>query len=80
MLVGISQRGFIRRHADSEVNQFAQTTGKPVADLAQRVRVRQLAEQHCNQLRPATEALGRSLRTMFLHQRCELQAWEMLRS
>ena len=78
MLVGIRQRGFIRRHADSEMNQLAQTTGQPVADLAQRVRVSQLAEQHRDQLRPATEAFGCSFGTVLLHQRRELKAREML--
>jgi hypothetical protein len=77
MPIGISQRGLIGGHADSEVNQFAQTTGKPVADLARRVGVRQLTEQHPNQLRSATEALGRPLGIVFLHQPCELQIGEM---
>ncbi|HEY8669634.1 MAG TPA: hypothetical protein VIL63_02240, partial [Terriglobales bacterium] len=71
MLVGIRQRRFIRRYADAEVNQFAQTTGKPVADLAQRVGVSELAKQHRHQLSPATEPLGSSFRTVFLHQRRE---------
>jgi hypothetical protein len=60
------------------VNQFAQTTGKPVADLAQRVRVSQLAEQHGDQLGPATEAFGRPFGAVFLHQSRELKAREML--
>src|ERR1022692_4168176 len=33
--IGISQRGFVRSRPDSEVNQFAHTTGKPVADFSQ---------------------------------------------
>ena len=78
MLVGISQGGLIRRYVDSEMNQLAQTTGQPVADLAQRVRVSQLAEQHCDQLRPATEAFGGTFGAVFLHQRRELQTGEML--
>jgi hypothetical protein len=39
--------------------------------------VSQLAEQHRDQLRPATEAFGGSFGAVFLHQRRELQAWEM---
>ena len=78
MFVGVSQRGLIRRSVDSEVNQLAQTTGQPVADLAQRVRVSQLAEQHRHQLRPATEALGGPFGPVFPHQRRELQAREVL--
>jgi hypothetical protein len=58
MPVGIGQRGFIRRHVDSQVDQFAQRTGKPIADFAQRIRMRHLAEQHSHQLRPAGEPFG----------------------
>ena len=66
-----------RRHIDSEVNQFAQTTGKPVADFAQRVDVGQLAEQHRDQLRPATEAFCGPFGPVFLYQRRELEAREV---
>jgi hypothetical protein len=59
------------------MNQLAQTTGQPVADLAQRVGVSQLTEQYRDQLRPATEAFDGSFGAVFLHQRCELQAWKM---
>jgi hypothetical protein len=79
MLIGISQGGFIGCLADPEMNQFAQTTGQPIADLAQEVSVRQLAEQHRHQLCPATEALGCPFRSVLLHQRGELQAREVLK-
>jgi hypothetical protein len=77
MPVGIRQRGFIRRHTDSEVNQFAQRTGQPIADLAQRVRMRHLAEEHRHQLRPAGEPFGPAFRVVFSHQRRELRTREM---
>jgi hypothetical protein len=60
------------------VDQFAQATGQSIADIAQRIGVSQLAEQHRDQLRPATEALGRALRVVFLYERCEFKYREML--
>src|ERR1700686_1638285 len=78
MLIGIRQRGFIGCHVDAEVNQFAHTTGKSVADLAQRVGVRQLAEQHRDQLSPATETFGGFFGPVLLHQCRELQTREVL--
>jgi hypothetical protein len=58
VVVGISQRGLIRCDVDSEVNGLAQTKGKPTADLVRRVRIRQFAEQHRDQLRPATDVFA----------------------
>jgi len=46
MLVGVRQGGFIRGRPDSQVNQFAKATGKPVADLAQGIGMSQLAWQN----------------------------------
>jgi hypothetical protein len=40
--------------------------------------MRQLAEKHSDQLRPATETFGRSFGVVFLHQSRELKAREML--
>jgi hypothetical protein len=77
MLVGVSQRGFIRRHTNSEMNQFAQRTGQPVADLAQGIRMRRLAQQHRYQLRRAREPFGSSFRLMFSHQCSELRTRKM---
>ena len=78
MLIGIRKRGFIRRHADPEVNQLAHTTSEPIANIPQRICVSQLAEQHSHQLRPATEAFGRTLRPMLFHQSREFQHREVL--
>src|ERR1700733_14350956 len=78
MFVGVSQCGLIGRHVDSEMHEFTQTAGQPVADLAQRVRRSQLTEQHRHQLRAAAEALGYSFGPVFLHQRRELQGREVL--
>ena len=64
--------------ADSEVNQFAQRTRKPIADLAQRVRMCHLAEQHRHQLCPAREPFGPSFSVVFPHQCRELRTREML--
>jgi hypothetical protein len=64
MLVGAGKGGLVRRRAGSQVHKIARAAGKPIADIAQRIRVCELAEQHCDQLRPATEALGRSFGTV----------------
>jgi hypothetical protein len=54
------------------------TAAQTVADLAQRVGVGELAEQHRHQLGPATEALGAPLGVVFLDQRPKLDPGEML--
>jgi hypothetical protein len=61
------------------VNQFAHTTGKPVADFSQGIGVSQLAEQHRHQLSPAAKAFGSSFRIVLLHQRPELKTREVLK-
>jgi hypothetical protein len=60
------------------MNQLAHAAGKPVADIAQRIRVRQLAKQHRDQLRPATETFRRPFGAVLFHQRGELRHWKML--
>jgi len=60
------------------MEKLSHTTGKPVTDLSQRVGVRQLAEQHRHQLRPATEALRGSLRLVFLYQCRKFKAGKLL--
>jgi hypothetical protein len=77
MLVGIGQGGLIRRQPDPEVHQFARAAGQPVANIAQRVRVCELAEQHCHQLRPATESFRGTLGIVFLYQRREFKYRKM---
>jgi hypothetical protein len=78
MFIGVREGGFIRRHADSEMHQLAEAAGESVADLAQRVRMSQLAKQHRDQLRSATEAFGRPFCFMFFHQSRELEARKIL--
>jgi hypothetical protein len=46
MLVGVRESGLVGRKPDSEVNQLTRATGEPVADIAQRIRVRELTKQH----------------------------------
>jgi hypothetical protein len=60
------------------MNEFAQRTGQPIADLAQRVRMRHLAEKHRHQLRPAGEPLGSPFRVVSPHQCRELRTRKML--
>ena len=55
VLVGVGQRRAARRRFHTEMSQFAFRTGQPAADLAQRLRLGELAEQHRDELRPAAE-------------------------
>jgi hypothetical protein len=78
VFVGVGKGRFIRRFADSKMNQFAQAAAQTIADLAQRVGVGELAEQHRDQLSPAAEALGAPLGIVCLDQRPKLDPGEML--
>ena len=60
------------------MDQFAQATAQAVANLAQRIGVGELAEQHRDQLGPAAKALGAPFRIVFLDQRRELGPRKML--
>jgi hypothetical protein len=60
------------------MNQFAQAAAQADADFAQRVGVRQLAEQHRDQLGPAAKAFGAPFGIVFFDQRSELGSGEML--
>jgi len=53
--VGIGQGGFVRGVLDAHMDELAHAAGQAVADFAQRVGVRELAEQHANELRPTGE-------------------------
>ena len=78
MLVGIGKGGFIGRLRDADMNQLAQATPQAVANLAQRIGVGELAEQHRDQLCPAAKAFGAPFRIVFFDQRSELGPREML--
>jgi hypothetical protein len=60
------------------MDQLAQATAQAVANLAQRIGVGELAEQHRDQLRPAAKAFGTPFGVVFLDQRRELGPREML--
>jgi hypothetical protein len=57
---------------EAQMIQFALTTGQAVADLTRRLGLGQLAEHHGHELTPATEAVGRFLRTAFFDSPGEL--------
>src|SRR5204862_7466302 len=78
VFVGIREGGFIGGLADAEMNQLAQTTAQAVANLAQRISVSELAEQHRDQLRPAAKTFGAPFCIVFFDQRLELVAGKML--
>ena len=52
----------------AEMHQFAFAASQPVADLAQRIGVGQLAERHGHELSPAGEALGGAFGLVLLDQ------------
>ena len=60
------------------MNQLAQTTAQTVANLAQRIGMGELAEQHLDQLRPAAKTFGAPFRIVFFDQRSELGPGKML--
>jgi len=54
--------------------ELAFTTGQSIADFAQRLGLRQLAEHHRYELTPAAEAFGRFFRATFFDPSLELMA------
>jgi hypothetical protein len=78
VFVGIREGGFVGGLADAEMNQLAQTTAQAVANLAQRISVSELAEQHRDQLRPAAKTFGAPFCIVFFDQRSELGPGKML--
>ena len=58
--IGVGQCG-ARRRRDPQVRQAAFTAGEPAADLAQRLRAPQLAEQHRHELPPTRKAARMAL-------------------
>jgi hypothetical protein len=53
VLIGIAQSRSLRRFVDAQVAQLSFTCGQPASDLAQTLRMPQLAKQHRYHLRPA---------------------------
>jgi hypothetical protein len=60
------------------MDQSAETARQTVANFAQGVGASQLTEQHRNELRPTSKALGITLGGVLLHQRGEFRAREVL--
>src|SRR3954454_5898165 len=60
------------------MHETAQATGQAVADVAQGIGAAQLAEEHGDELRPASKALGGSFGPVFLHQRGEFGTGKMV--
>ena len=58
VFVGIREGGFIGGLTDAEMHQFAQATAQAIANLASRIGMGELAEQHRDQLCPAAKTLG----------------------
>ena len=62
VLVGVGQGGTFGRIGQSQVAQLAFAGSQPAANLAQRLRPSQMAEQHGYELSPTTEPAGMALR------------------
>lgn len=69
--VRIGQRRALRRLLQPQVHHLAQRRAQPAADLTQRVRRTQLAEQHRHELVPTAETLSPALRIQFPHRTVE---------
>jgi hypothetical protein len=72
MLIGITQSGPFRRLVDAQMAQLSLPCGQSTGDLAQTLRVPQLAKQHRDHLRPAGEAARMPLGLMLLYGGFEL--------
>jgi len=60
------------------MHQFAQATAQAVANLAERIGMGELAEQHRDQLRPAREPFRATLGAVLLDECGKLSSGEML--
>jgi len=78
VLVGVTQRGALRRLFNAQMAQFPFTGGQPAGDLAQTLRVPQLAKQHRDHLRPAGETARMPLGLVLLYGRFKLRSRDQL--
>lgn len=78
MFVGVSQGGTLGRVGQSQVAQLAFAGGQPAANLTQRLRSPQMAEQHSHELSPATEPAGVALAPLLDHGPLKLGARKQL--
>jgi hypothetical protein len=60
------------------MHQASQTASQAVADLAQRIGASELTEQHGDELRPTSKALGVTLSGVLLYECGELGSGKML--
>jgi len=69
----------LKRRRDAPVIELAPAARQAVADDAQGVRMRQLAEQHGGQQRPAREPLGVTVPLVLADQGVKPVAWNLLK-
>jgi len=74
MLVGVRQGRFVGRVPDAQMHELSETTGEAIADLAQRIGVRELAEQHPHELRPTSKSARVTFSLVFPDDAGELRA------
>jgi len=78
VLVGVGQRGALRRGIDAQVAELPFAGRQSAGDLAQCLRMPQLAKQHRNELGPAAKATCVALSLMLSYSGLKLQAGELL--
>ena len=78
VFVGVGQGGATGRFGDSHMHQASEAAPQAIANLTQRIRASELAEQHGDELGPAGKALGGTLGGVLLDQCGELATGEVL--
>jgi hypothetical protein len=78
VLIGIGQRGPLRRHRYSQVLQLPLAARQAAANLAQRMRASQLAKQHGQELAPTGETPRVPLGLVLLDRLLEIPARKQL--
>lgn len=78
MLVGVGQRRAAGRVVDAQMHQATHAAGQAVADFAQGVGATQPAEDHRDELGPASKALGGALSAVLLNECGELAPGKLL--
>src|ERR1017187_8815162 len=78
MLIGIGQRGLLRRYRYSQVLQLSFAARQTAANLAQRMRASQLAKQHGHELAPTGETSRVALGFVLLDGLFEIPARKQL--
>ena len=78
MLIGVGQGGVTRGFFHAEVDEFAFAGLESFVDLAEALRLPELAKKHGDKLVPATEATGMALTLVSFNHPLEQRARNLL--